>query len=134
MSAYFQNGAGELVGICWLGLGAVLGGAKRGCTLGGAGVTKAVLFSSWRKLEASVGDRGGCWLELGAALGTGLRGRGRGLPCEATAAAADLVPRSGVDWVAAKVEVRGEDGGGEVLRFRAEVGSLAAMSRGPWVI
>ncbi len=29
-SANFQKGAGELVGICWLGLCAVLGGASRG--------------------------------------------------------------------------------------------------------
>jgi hypothetical protein len=60
MSAYFQNGAGELVGMCWLGLGAALGGARRGCTRGGAGVTKAETFSSWRKLDARVGDRGAC--------------------------------------------------------------------------
>lgn len=32
MSAYFQNGAGELVGMCWLGRWAVLGGASLGCT------------------------------------------------------------------------------------------------------
>ena len=46
ISAYFQKGAGELVGMCWLGLGAVLGGARRGWTRGGAGVTKDE-FSSW---------------------------------------------------------------------------------------
>jgi hypothetical protein len=55
ISAYRQKGAGELVGMCWLGLGAVLGGAKRGCTLGGAGVTKEA-FSSCRNDEANVGD------------------------------------------------------------------------------
>jgi hypothetical protein len=142
MSAYFQKGAGELVGMCWLGRGAVLGGARRGCTRGGAGVTNADGFSSWRKDEASVGESGCCWLELAAdaAVGTDLCGRGKGLPSDAMAAAATeassrvLLPRSGVDCVAAMVEFRGDDGHGEVLRFRADVGSLAAMSRGPWVI
>ena len=43
MSANFQNGAGELVGICWLGRCAVLGGARRGWTRWGAGVTKEPL-------------------------------------------------------------------------------------------
>ena len=47
MSAYFQNGAGELVGICWLGRWAVLGGASFGWTRRGAGVTNE-LASSWR--------------------------------------------------------------------------------------
>ena len=55
MSAYFQNGAGELVGICWLGRWAVLGGASLGCTLGGAGVTKDAL-SSCMYDDVRVGD------------------------------------------------------------------------------
>lgn len=45
MSAYFQNGAGELVGMCWLGRWAVLGGASLGWTRWGAGVTKEELSS-----------------------------------------------------------------------------------------
>lgn len=45
ISAYRQNGAGELVGMCWLGRWAVLGGASLGLMRGGAGVMKEVLSS-----------------------------------------------------------------------------------------
>lgn len=45
ISAYRQNGAGELVGMCWLGRCAVLGGASLGLMRGGAGVMKEVLSS-----------------------------------------------------------------------------------------
>jgi hypothetical protein len=86
MSAYFQNGAGELVGMCWLGLCAVLGGARRGCTRRGAGVMKEPP-SSWIE-DVSVGDSWS-WREVYVAddVGTGgapapacLRARGNGLP------------------------------------------------------
>lgn len=55
MSAYFQKGAGELVGMCWLGRCAVLGGASLGWTLGGAGVMNDAL-SSCMYDDVKVGD------------------------------------------------------------------------------
>ena len=58
MSAYFQKGAGELVGMCWLGRCRVLGGFNFSSTRCGAGVTKDELMSSWRNVDVSVGDRG----------------------------------------------------------------------------
>jgi hypothetical protein len=86
MSAYFQNGAGELVGMCWLGRWAVLGGASLGCTRCGAGVTNAP--SSCMYDEVNVGDPSGAESESAGAVSVklselvaiGFTIRGSGLP------------------------------------------------------
>lgn len=135
MSAYFQKGAGELVGMCWLGRCAVLGGASLGWIRGGAGVTNEAP-SSCRYEDVSVGDRG---LkaendESGAVL---FLGRGSGLP---SAVIAELLGParsdacSGVNWADLREDLGGGDTSDEPLRFLTDEGSLDAMSLGPWVM
>ena len=137
MSAYFQNGAGELVGMCWLGRWAVLGGASLGWIRGGAGVTNEAP-SSCRYDDVSVGD---CGLKVekdesgpAAVPEAPFLCRGSGLP---SAVKADVLPaprsgaRSGVDCAALRADLGGGDTSGEPRRFRADVGSLDAISLGP---
>lgn len=135
ISAYFQNGAGELVGMCWLGRCAVLGGASLGCTLGGAGVTNDGL-SSCRYDDVKVGDWG--WKPgSGESVVVDFLARGRGLP---SAVKAELRPvcrsyaRSGVDCMARREDWGGGDTSGDPRRFCADGRSLASMSLGPCVM
>lgn len=94
MSAYFQKGAGELVGMCWLGRWAVLGGARRGCTRCGAGVTNDAPSSGRYDDESVGGDRGSVSAnELDGP--SGLR-RGSGLPSWKLAGPVGRLLRSGV--------------------------------------
>lgn len=133
MSAYFQNGAGELVGMCWLGRWAVLGGASFGCTRSGAGVAKEPP-SSWRYDEVKVGEAGA--FSLAAAPGGFVfRRRGKGLPSAPTLASSGSgfrVFRTGVMWALRREDRGCGDPDGETFRFRADVGSRPTMSLGLW--
>lgn len=133
-SANFQNGAGELVGMCWLGRWAVLGGARRGCSLRGAGVTRdkpsSLLYDDVR-----TGDRGVALSRVFEAA-DGWRWRGKGLWSPTSAVSSDWRRRlrSGVMCDMRKA-VRGcGEPEGETLRLRSVLGSLTAMSLGPWVM
>lgn len=138
ISAYFQNGAGELVGMCWDGRCAVLGGANFGCTRCGAGVTRDPP-SSWRYDDVRVGEPGACSARPSVpdAL-TLLRSRGRGLPSAPTPPASAgrgfRAFRTGVVRDSRRAERGWGDPWGESLCFLADGVSLAAMSFGPWVM
>lgn len=136
MSAYFQNGAGELVGMCWLGRWAVLGGASLGCTRCGAGVTNDAP-SSCRYDDVNVGDPGAFSTSPKALEVFALRARGRGLssvPAPASSGSGFRIGRTGVKCESRKDERGCGDPDGETLRLRAEMGSLEAISRGPEVM
>ena len=139
MSAYFQNGAGELVGMCWLGRWAVLGGASLGCTLCGAGVTNDAP-SSCRYDDVSVGDPGAFSTSPSVLDVLAFRARGRGLsspPAPASSGSGFRMGRTGVmcDSRSSRSDERGwGDPDGDTFRLRAETGSLAAMSLGPEVM
>jgi hypothetical protein len=134
MSAYFQNGAGELVGMCWLGRWAVLGGASLGCTRRGAGVAKDPP-SSWRYDEVRVGEAGG-FSPGPVEDALVFRSRGRGLPSApmvASSGSGFREFRTGVMWALRRVDRGCGDPDGETFRFRADTGStLPVMSLGLW--
>lgn len=138
MSAYFQKGAGDEVGMCWLGRCAVLGGASLGCTRCGAGVTKDAP-SSCRYDDVRIGDPGAFSTRprpLEVLLS--LRPRGSGLssvPAPPASSGSGLrIGRTGVMCESRRDERGWGDPDGDTLRLRAEMGSLAAMSRGPEVM
>lgn len=136
MSAYFQKGAGELVGMCWLGLCAVLGGASLGCTRCGAGVTKDAL-SSCRYDDVSVGEVGAASTVPSVLDAAGFRPRGRGLPsvpAPASSGRGFRAGRTGVRCESRTVERGWGEPDGDTFRLRAEAGSRAAMSLGPDVM
>ncbi len=136
MSAYFQNGAGELVGMCWLGRCAVLGGASLGCTLCGAGVTNDAP-SSCRYDDVSVGDPGAFSTSPNPLAVLGFRARGRGLssvPAPGSSGRGFRIGRTGVRCESRSDERGWGDPEGDTLRLRAETGSLVAMSLGPEVM
>lgn len=136
MSAYFQKGAGELVGMCWLGRWAVLGGASLGCTRCGAGVTKDAA-SSCRYDDVSVGDPGAFSTSPRALDVLALRARGSGLssaPAPASSGSGFRIGRTGVKCESLNDERGWGDPEGDTFRLRAEMGSLAAMSLGPEVM
>lgn len=136
MSAYFQKGAGELVGMCWLGRCAVLGGASLGCTRCGAGVTNGAP-SSCRYDDVRVGEPGAFSTSPRALDALGFRTRGSGLPsvpAPASSGKGFRAGRTGVDCESRSDERGWGEPEGDTFRFRAEMGSLAAMSLGPEVM
>jgi hypothetical protein len=136
MSAYFQNGAGELVGMCWLGRCAVLGGASLGCTRCGAGVTNDAP-SSCRYDDVSVGDPGAFSTRPSVLDVLGFRMRGRGLssvPAPVSSGNGFRIGRTGVECESRSDERGWGDPDGDTFRLRAERGSLAAISLGPEVM
>jgi hypothetical protein len=138
MSAYRQNGAGELVGMCCDGRCAVLGGASLGCTRCGAGVMKDAP-SSCRYEDVSVGEPAAASPRLGRAVESSFfRRRGSGLPSTPTPPASSgsglRELRIGVICVSRSDERGWGDPEGDTLRFRADNGSFAAMSFGPCVM
>lgn len=139
MSAYFQKGAGELVGMCWLGRWAVLGGAKRGCKRCGAGVMSDA-FSSLRYEDVKVGGDRGSVSGGNEAVGLrALRGRGNGLPSWKLAGPGWYREvRSGVICDVRRIAELGWGDptvGDAAFRFRADpVARDEAMSLGPCVI
>lgn len=127
---YFQKGAGELVGICWLGRCAVLGGASLGWRRCGAGVTKEPPSSGRYEEDSTGGD----WVLSANALVCCMRLLIRGSGLSSWRCVVNIL-RTGVTWGWAN-DIRG---GGEVageiaLRLRIEPGSLRAISLGPEVI
>lgn len=136
MSAYFQKGAGELVGMCWLGRWAVLGGANLGWTRCGAGVTNEAP-SSCRYDDVRVGDPGAFSTSPSVLDVLGFRARGSGLssaPAPGSSGRGFRIGRTGVMCESRSDERGWGDPDGETLRLRAEMGSLEAISRGPEVI
>ena len=136
MSAYFQKGAGELVGMCWLGRCAVLGGASLGCTRCGAGVTNDAP-SSCRYDDASVGDPGAFSTSPSVLDVLAFRARGSGLssvPAPASSGNGFRIGRTGVKCESRSDERGWGDPDGDTLRLRADMGSRAAISLGPEVM
>lgn len=128
ISAYLQNGAGELVGMCWLGLCAVLGGASRGCTRRGAGVMKEAASSGWYDDESVGGERARLSVGKEFDAPSGLRARGKGLPSWKLPGPEGSSLRSGVICAALYADLGGVDLVGEPLRLRAEMVSRVMAS------